>query len=123
MQRIILIAEGEILEEIFRTYEEFAIQDLKQHTKKYFNTLGRFYVTKFSPDAQVFEQYYNKTSNPFIQTMQKHQLLNVTTLLSGLNLIENKDYTVVRSRERGILGIVFNPLEQETVDAVIGLIG
>ena len=120
MQRLILVAEGESLEDIFNAYEHYAIKMIIEHTKMLYTKAGRFYVTKFNPEAKAYEDYIQKTSNPFIHYTTKNQLLNMTNnVIPGLNLFEEKDYEVVKSREKGMIGIVFNPMEEDKIREVL----
>lgn len=122
MQRLILLAENERLEEVFKEYEQYMADLIRNHTKMYYVKIGRFYVTKFNPDAAMYEDYIQKTSNPFIQTMSKVALDGVANKLSGLNILEETEYKVVESQEKGMVGIVFNPLSEERLEQVLRVI-
>lgn len=124
MQRLILINENyDGLDEIFNKYENYIADMVRSHTKTYWVKLGKFYVTKFNPDVVTYEDYILKTSNhPFIRPLSKYELLQVATKLSGLNILTENDYKIVKTVDKGMLGIVFMPMEETKVQEVVRLI-
>lgn len=117
MNRVVLYVESEDLGYIFKEYSKFYIRDMVKHTKKYFTETGHFYVTKFNPDALLYEEAILQLNNPFIHQATKDQLLDALEVLSGLNV----KYSIVKNNDE-IIGIVFDPIPEETVAEVMRIV-
>lgn len=117
MNRIVFYAEGEDLGYIFKEYSRYYIKLITDNTKTYYAKAGAFYVTKFNPEALVMEAL-RQENNPIIRPIPKNKLLDASKELSGSNL----SYSIVRSQERGMLGIVFEPITDEQITEIMRMI-
>ena len=117
MQRLIILTEDCSIDTIIKIGEKYWKNLFINNTKMYYTKLGKFYVTKFNPDVELYEDYIQQNNKPFIQTITKELLLILVGQLSGLNLLEGQDYETIED-----IGVIFRPLSDEKISEVLKLV-
>ena len=126
MKRLLIYFKNSDTNHIINMHDAYYEDLIRSNTKKYFMAgekiiPGYFYLTKFNPDVEVFEQFYKnpETITITITKKEKQKLQQVVLLASGLDLKNNEDYLRIEDENNELIGISFCPLKEEVINALV----
>ena len=126
MKRLLIYVKTTDVNHVINMHDAYYEDMIRMNTKQHYIAgqkimPGYFYLTKFNPDVEVFEQFYKnpETITITINKKEKQKLQQVILLASGLDLRKDEDYTRIEDENNELVGISFFPLKEEVINALV----
>lgn len=125
MKRLLIYLKSADINRVINVHDSYLEKIIRNNTKKYYMAIskgsGYFYMTKFNPDAETFEQYITnpETITITINNKKKGNLQHVILLASGLNLKNGRDYLRIENEQNELVGISFFPIKEQIINSLV----
>lgn len=126
MKRLLIYFKNTDINHVINMHDAYYEDMIKNNTKQHYVAgqrivPGYFYVTKFNPDVEVYEDFFKNPETITIAITKKEQLKlqHVILLASGLDLTKGKDYVRIEDENNQLVGLSFTPQKEEVINSLV----